>query len=178
VRESLERLSQEGYVRHVANRGYFVAEIDAQEVRDLYQTREALENYALKQLFARGVSSGLRARLDEINARYRRLCLESLSRERLLVDRDFHLALAADTGNLHLCRTLAGIFDRLILKRRVEGYHDTRGLVPYQDHVKLLEAIYAGNAKLAEQVLHDHIQSACTRFLAYLDAAAEPMIGR
>jgi DNA-binding GntR family transcriptional regulator len=42
VRESLERLYQEGYVTRILNRGYFVAEINEQEVRVLYQTREAL----------------------------------------------------------------------------------------------------------------------------------------
>ena len=175
VRESLERLSQEGYVTHVANRGYFVAEIDSREVRDLYQTREALEVYALKQVLARGITRELRKKLDQINAHYKRLCLDSLSRERLLVDRDFHLTLAGECGNLHLARTLAGIFDRLILKRRVEGYHDTRGLAPYQDHVKLLDALYAGKAAAAEQVLLHHIQSACTRFLGYLDEGTEPL---
>ena len=38
VRASLERLYQEGYVIHILNRGYFVAEINEQEVRELYQT--------------------------------------------------------------------------------------------------------------------------------------------
>ncbi len=175
VRESLERLSQEGYVTHVANRGYFVAEIDSQEVRDLYQTREALEVYALKQMLARGVTRDLRKKLDQVNAHYKRLCLDSLSRERLLVDRDFHLTLAGGSGNLHLARTLAGIFDRLILKRRVEGFHDTRGLAPYQDHVRLLDALYSGEAAAAEQVLTNHIQSACTRFLGYLDTGTAPL---
>ena len=136
VRESLERLYQEGYVKRVRNRGYFVAEMDTQA----------------------------------INARYRTLCQQNLSRERLMVDREFHLALADLAGNGFLSRTLAGIFDRLILKRRVEGYHDTRGLKPHDDHVRLLAALGKGDGGLAQRQLREHISSACTRLTEYLQA--------
>lgn len=170
VRESLERLYQEGYVTRVQNRGYFVAEMDTQEVSELYQTREALELYALQQVLAKGISAQSLKVIQAINARYRTLCQQNLSRERLMVDREFHLALADLAGNGFLSRTLAGIFDRLILKRRVEGYHDTRGLKPHDDHVRLLAVLGKGDDGLAQRLLRDHISSACTRLTEYLQA--------
>ncbi len=170
VRESLERLYQEGYVKRVQNRGYFVAEMDTQEVSELYQTREALELYALQQVLVTGISAQSLKAIQAINARYRTLCQQNLSRERLMVDREFHLALADLAGNGFLSRTLAGIFDRLILKRRVEGYHDTRGLKPHDDHVRLLAALGKGDAAMAQRILRDHISSACTRLTEYLQA--------
>ncbi len=169
VRESLERLFQEGYVTRIANRGYFVAEIEIEEVDELYQTREALELYALDRLMDSGLSTKQLQSLKEINRRYKALCLENLSRERLLVDREFHLSVAQHAGNAYLHRTLGTIFDRLILKRRVEGFHDTRGIEPYSDHVKLLAAIAAGDRRTAQQVLRNHIKGACSRFIVYLD---------
>jgi len=170
VRESLERLYQEGYVTRVANRGYFVADIDVNEVRELYETREALELYSLGHVMQQEGSFVQAAlpRLEEINARYRVMCLESLSRERLLVDREFHLALAALSGNGYLQRTLSAIFDRLILKRRIEGFHDTRGLVPYEDHVRIIDALRKGDGPAAHELLSHHIQDACRRFTLYL----------
>ena len=170
VRESLERLYQEGYVKRVPNRGYFVAEMDAREVGELYQTREALELHALQQVMAKGISAKSLKAVQAINARYRTLCQESLSRERLMVDREFHLALADLAGNTFLSRTLAGIFDRLILKRRVEGYHDPRGLKPHDDHVRLLAALGKPDAARAQAQLREHISSACNRFTEYLQA--------
>lgn len=172
VRESLERLYQEGYVTRVPNRGYFVAEMDSQEANELYQTREALEVFALRAVLAKGVTARALKPVHEINARYRKLCLQSLSRERLLVDREFHLALAGLSGNAYLCRTLGGIFDRLILKRRVEGFHDTRGIEPYKDHVRLLEAIARDEVEQAQAILHEHISSACARLTHYLQATS------
>jgi DNA-binding FadR family transcriptional regulator len=99
--------------------------------------------------------------------------MENLSRERLMVDREFHLALAAQSENRHLHRTLAAVFDRLILKRRVEGYHDLRGMEPYEDHVRILAAIVQKEDKAAQQLLHQHIEGACTRFTQYLEPDRE-----
>ncbi len=171
VRESLERLYQEGYVTRIPNRGFFVAEIDAQEVRQLYQTREALEVYGLQRVLQSGMPAAAMKRLKAINAQYRVLCLQNLSRDRLLVDREFHVTLAEQSGNKHLSRTLAGIFERLILKRRVEGFHDLRGIEPYQDHVRILAAIEGRDEKEALRLLRAHIDGACTRFLQYMDGA-------
>ncbi|MFT4437131.1 GntR family transcriptional regulator [Caballeronia sp. 15715] len=176
VRESLERLYQEGYVTRIVNRGFFVAEIDVHELRDLYQTREALELYALRRVLEGGISGAAATRLESINAHYHALCMENLSRERLLVDRDFHLLLAEQAGNRYLCDTLSAIFERLILKRRVEGFHDLRGIQPYEDHARILEAVVERDSKTAEDVMHQHIEGACNRFIRYLEPGATPAV--
>jgi DNA-binding GntR family transcriptional regulator len=176
VRESLERLYQEGYVTRILNRGYFVAEINEQEVRELYQTREALESFALGLTLQRGISARDLKPVQAVNTRYAALCKESLSHERVLVDKEFHLRLASLGGNSHLVRTLEGIFDRIILKRRVEGYHDTRGLTPHEDHVRLLDALAKGDAARAHTLLHAHIDSACVRLLQYLGTGAASQV--
>ncbi len=168
VRESLERLYQEGFVVRVPNRGYYVAEISASEAQQLYETREALEVYVLRGLLERGISEENLAMLEGINRQYHALIGGELTRQRLLVDRDFHLALAGISGNQYLCRTLASIFERLILKRRVDGYQDT-GHAPYNEHVALLEQLRSGNARLAERSLSGHIVGARKRLLTYLD---------
>ena len=177
VRESLERLYQEGYVTRIANRGYYVAEIEHGEVIELYQTREALEVFALDLILKRGLNSrngAAIAEIETINRRYGVLCRqELLSRERLQVDREFHLALARWAGNVFLCRSLNAIFDRLMLKRRVEGFHGRHGSEPHADHLKLLAAIVAGDKRGARQVLRAHIQGASTRFVSYLAADTE-----
>lgn len=175
VRESLERLYQEGYVTRVANRGHFVAEIDAREVRELYETREALETHALQLLFRKGLTAAATQRLDELNERYKTMCEDRLTRERLLLDRDFHMALAEEAGNQFLLKTLGGVFDRLILKRRIEGFQDLRGVEPYQEHVRILTAIGNGDEAAVQRLLRDHIGHACARFIHYLEVEQGPV---
>ena len=172
VREALERLYQEGFVIRVVNRGYYVAEISAAEARELYETREALEVYELRRTLERGITAADIAMLDAINERYHALIGGELTRQRLLIDRDFHLALAGISGNQYLCRMLASIFERLILKRRVDGYHDT-GTTPYAEHVALLDGLRSGNASAAQRALAGHIGGARTRLLSYIDTLNE-----
>ena len=49
LREACGKRSQEGYVRHVQNRGYFVSDFSRKEVEDLLEIREALEVHALRR---------------------------------------------------------------------------------------------------------------------------------
>src|SRR5260221_6721083 len=58
VREALERLYQEGYAGRRPRRGYFVAEFDVGNIRDLYGTREALEIFAYDSCCAAGFRHG------------------------------------------------------------------------------------------------------------------------
>jgi len=168
VRESLERLYQEGYVSRVVNRGHYVAEINSGEVRDLYETREALETFAVQLLFAKGRTESAAQRLILINTDYRKTCEAKLTRERLQLDREFHLTLAGETGNKHLVKMLAGVFDRLILKRRIEGFQDLRGMDPYNEHVRLISALGNEDKAAALGVLNTHIGSSCERFDQFL----------
>ena len=169
VRESLERLYQEGYVSRIANRGHYVAEINSADVRDLYETREALETFAVQLLFAKGKVEVAAKRLGAINKEYRKTCEAKLTRERLQLDREFHLALAGETGNDYLVKMLAGVFDRLILKRRIEGFQDLRGMDPYNEHVRLVSALGKKDQAAALAVLNSHIGSSCERFANYLE---------
>jgi DNA-binding GntR family transcriptional regulator len=168
VREALERLLQEGYVFRLPRRGFFVAETSDDDTHDYYQTREALELHQLERLFERGITEDDLRQLRTINERYSILIRQNLTYERMLVDRDFHLALAGLTGNAYLVSMLAGIFERLILKRRIAGMSDTRGLAVYEDHVSLLGALEKGQKSRARKILSQHIRGARERLLSHL----------
>jgi GntR family transcriptional regulator, rspAB operon transcriptional repressor len=83
VRESLERLYQEGFVTRIPRRGFFVAEIDEDEARELYEMREALELFALRRVAARGLTAADLRRLESFNQRYRELLRDDATRERM-----------------------------------------------------------------------------------------------
>lgn len=168
VRESLERLYQEGYVTRIANRGFFVAEIDSTEARELYETREALEAFVLHEAMRRGIPQAMLKELKSINRKYKELIQKNITQERLQMDRLFHLTLAGATSNRYLCGVLAAIFDRVILKRRVEGFHE-QGLGPWREHCLILDAIEDSKAELSIEALRLHIRSACTRLVTHLD---------
>jgi len=172
VRESLERLYQEGFVTRVPRRGFFVAEIDEDEARELYEMREALELFALRRVLARGLTAADLRKLDSFNVRYHELVRDGMTRERMLVDRDWHLALASLANNRVLLRSLEGVFERLILKIRVEGYRTVRGEEALREHLEMMKALRAEDAGRAEQLLCDHIQGARRRLSSHLGELA------
>ncbi|MYZ50308.1 GntR family transcriptional regulator [Propylenella binzhouense] len=168
VREALERLRQEGYVRHVPRRGFFVSEIGEAEARDLYGVREALELHALRTIFAEAGKVET-APLRAINLRYRQAVTDRTAKTRLQVDAEFHLALAGQAGNSHLVQLLAGIFERIALKMRTETYELRLGEEAVAEHEALLDAFERGDPQQADERLRAHIGSARARLLRQME---------
>lgn len=168
VREALERLYQEGFVTRKPRRGFYVAEIDEEEARELYELREALEIFALRRTMVRGLKAVDLRRLDALNQQYKDLVRHDKTRERMIVDRDWHLALASLADNRALLRSLEAVFERLILKIRVDGYQTVRGEEALQEHLQMMRALRAEDGAEAERLLAEHIQGARRRLVGHL----------
>lgn len=169
VREALERLCQEGYAGRRPRRGYFVAELGTSDVQPLYETREALEAFALQRAFEMGFSRTHLNELKKINKRYAALFREGITRERLQIDQEFHIQLASCCNNPVLSGMLISIFEKINLKRRLDGAGLQIGDGPLKDHQALLTAIEANQSEAAEKILRQHIRQACGRFLKHLE---------
>lgn len=177
VREALERLYQEGFVTRLPRRGFYVAEIDEEEAAELYGLREALETYALRLTLARGIRPAELRLLDQINRRYRSLLRPDAMRDRMIVDRDWHLALAGLAGNRALMRSLHAVFERLILKIRTDGYRTVRGEEALREHVQMMKALRQTDRAQAESLLADHIRSARRRLSGHLQELSVQRLG-
>jgi DNA-binding GntR family transcriptional regulator len=169
VREALERLQQESFIVRVPRRGCFVSEITAGEARELYGVREALELYALRQTAAIGLTPANIRALEGVLRKYAALVKDNVMRERLQVDRDFHLTLAAIPGNRALSDMLEAVYERIFLKIRTEGFRTTRGAEGYEEHVALLKALKKADFTKAEKMLAKHITQGRNRLLAHIE---------
>jgi len=171
VSQALERLYQEGYVIQVPDRGYFVVEINAREARDLYHMRVAMETYALQVSMADGIKESDLSELRALQSAYRDCVQDNSILERILADQDFHLHLASLAGNEYLLNTLRSVFDRLNLKRRVEGYWvggGRRGSVGLLEHEAIIDAIEGRDTGKAQSLLKNHIWGAWVHFEAHM----------
>jgi len=161
VREALERLYQEGFVTRLPRRGFYVAEMTGDEALELYGAREALEIHALRETLGRGpLSEAVLQQLAALVGRYYDLLQARVVKERVVTDVNFHLHLASQAGNRYLVRLLMQTFERLTLKRRVEGYRSDRGAQASHEHKELLTALMAGDLPAAEAALRTHIRAA------------------
>lgn len=158
VREALGRLTEEGFVGRVPHRGYFVPEITEEEARELFELRECLELYsverAIKQSTAKDLEE-LRAILDF----YRDAVFQGISRRMFLVDQNFHLKIADIGGGSALKRMLTTIFEKIIMKRRMEGISPLSGLESYRRHLRIFTAIKNRDLNEAREQIREHVQA-------------------
>src|SRR6266496_6056881 len=173
VREALTRLVQEGYVSFLPNRGFTCKEIRLQEADELYQLREALEAFAVEKAVENLTEATFTELSGKINA-YGKDVQKRFTRDRLVYDQDVHLEIARLSGNETLTKTLAQVFERIILKRRTDGLYDpARGITAHQEHLRLFEAMKQRDVQQAVTIIRSHIRAGKDNVLADLKQRQE-----
>lgn len=151
LREALIVLEEEGLVRSVPNKGFVVVKADAELVRETYPILAALERLAL-------LLSGdrLAEALPDLERINRELAAETVSERQYALDAAFHERLTRDCGNPRLLKLLE---THRANARRFDGAH-RRGTADRdgscRQHREIIEAVRAGNAVQAAQLLEEH----------------------
>jgi DNA-binding GntR family transcriptional regulator len=166
LREALFKLEREGFVVHQPNRGYFVAEITADEARELFEAREAIETYAVTVGIPRASEADLRA-LSQATENYGR-AVDKPERDRFLEDKRLHLSLVALAGNQLLLRMLEQIFDRIIMKLRISELPRERGPAAHKEHQAILAAVTRRDPEKTTRLLRAHLATSKGYILAFL----------
>ena len=173
MREALTRLVQEGYVSLLPNRGFTCKEIRLQEADELYELREALEAFAVEKAIENLTQATSRELSAKMNL-YGHDVQKRFTRERLIYDQEVHLEIARLSGNETLVKTLAQVFERIILKRRTDGLYDpARGVTAHQEHLRLLQAMKRRNTPEAVKIIRAHIRAGKHNVLADLKQRQE-----
>jgi DNA-binding GntR family transcriptional regulator len=71
--------------------------------------------------------------------------------------RDFHLAIERATGNVHIERTVAPLRHRTELVFSVLA--DSRGMLSWDEHQKIRDALAAGDPVAAQEATANHMRS-------------------
>lgn len=156
---ALNRLEQEGFVISEPNVGYAVKPIDAKEIFDSYEVREALEIKALEKALVSATDEQM-ANLEE---KYRTLDEyrpHRYDRKKLMLDCEFHLQIAIMSGNDVLRYLLRRNFEHIILRTRLDNYDPDRMHVSAREHRDLLKTIKARDVLKGTELLGQHIRNA------------------
>ncbi|WP_328796341.1 GntR family transcriptional regulator [Halosaccharopolyspora lacisalsi] len=158
VREALRHLQQEGLVAPGARGMLRVRSLSAEEVRELFRVREALEGLAVAELVA---SPKRPDAVAELNGAVDKLDDASVDlAERLEADLAFHALLCELSGNsmlLDTWRHLEGPIRVVVMSTNSE-----QRSVPMSaaHHRPIIEAIECGDAEAAVAVLKEHMAAA------------------
>lgn len=160
----LERLTAAGLLRRTAHRAAVVPEFDAEEIKDLFIGREAVERAAVLRL------AKTRKAPEEAYRAHRMIEAAAADRDygqQTEADIIFHTALVAAVGSSRLTRMHELIMGEVQLT--MGQYKAHRTIAPEQvvaEHAAIIDGIVAGSARKAEKALIEHLEAAQQRLLA------------
>jgi DNA-binding GntR family transcriptional regulator len=155
VRESLQRLASEGLVRG-GRHGWVVHEHTLDEIREIYETRSALEGYAAR-LAAERLSDEDVERIAAIHDE----ADPAMSREELVeVNARFHDAILDGCGNRRLLDLIARNREFYFNRRLALNYTGGHVHESLTGHERILDALRRRDGDAAEEQTRQHILDA------------------
>jgi DNA-binding GntR family transcriptional regulator len=157
VREALAKLERDRLVRVVPKKGAFVRSASPEEIRELYEIREALEALVVR-LAARHVAE---ADLVDFDRRFRELRARGAAvtaTEVRALGEEFHQYLAQRAGNAKLLEFLALIREQIqsVWTMSILAPRRVQGLV--REHLAIVDALRRGEGARAERLMVQHVR--------------------
>jgi DNA-binding GntR family transcriptional regulator len=173
VREALAALEQEGQVTYLPRRGYFVTELDAGQVREIYELRGLLEERAARRALPL-LGEEATGRID-LAARE---CADAAAAGdvagELEANRRFHFAILDSPDQVHTLRLIRLLWDSTETYRALYYSSPQAREESLRAHERILAALGDRDADRLVAELAEHRRVALTRLEAILPAQPEP----
>lgn len=170
VREALRRLEAEGLVVLQPYRGALVAELSAQELREIYEIRIALETLALRV----GVPMMGPDRLRTMEGVLRRLDDELDGGAWVALNAEFHSLLYEACERDLLLETIQNLRNKSDRYLRLFAARRDRTAQAQEEHWAIFDACRRGEAEEAESLLARHLKSTIVSLSATLGQQGAP----
>jgi len=171
IREAMKQLDAEGLLEQNQNGGMVVAQLEREDIIELYELREALEVYSVGRVASFPLRPADRDRLQfmldqllvlkqELHERKMPELDEEQNRRFIESDLGFHALLMSITGNsriqkiLHDTRLLIRVF---AIRRRGHTADELQSI--YDHHQQILNSVAAKNSDAAMKAMSAHIQT-------------------
>jgi DNA-binding GntR family transcriptional regulator len=159
VREALSRLCEEGLVVADPGRGFIIAPISLNTVRNMFEVRRLLEGSAAEGAAARATDEEI-ARMCELAIYEYRPGDQESYRLALTRNVEFHVAVANGTHNgllVGLVRNCLTLFDRVLsLGANFQSFHEPSS----PEHIRIANAIKARDAQASRAAAEHHVERA------------------
>ena len=156
LREAMNRLVTEGLLTVVPNQGFSCRKLSASEIASLYEVRADLEAAGARAAALRAK----RGELEELDTYWSKVAAaqDTTPIETLVArDEEFHLRLAALSGNRERVRLLENINARIHFVRRINLETPERLKESFAEHAAILERLLEGDGDGAAEVIRSHL---------------------
>ena len=156
VREALLRLEQEGILEISGRSGFTIRQINATEVGQIYQAREAVEGYAAR-LVSEAANPAQYLRIGKVILREEKLSSQNVE-DYFHANKRIHRAIVEETGNRYMMEQFDGIWNRSISFRLFAAIDTVNLTKSLAEHHVLLDAIKSGTPDQAQRAMILHIR--------------------
>lgn len=171
VRESLQRLAVDGLVVP-ARRGWVVRELALDEIREIYEVREALEGRAAALAAERATAQERESILGLVAHRHVSPGENRTGGAKMVYDNDaFHTAVINACGNRRLVGQIERNVDYYYNVQVASLYNDAELATSLQQHSEIARAIANGDPETAELIMRRHIRDALAVILEHSSPA-------
>jgi DNA-binding GntR family transcriptional regulator len=171
LRETLNRLTSEGFVSAAEQRGFFVSPVSADDLNEIANLRVLLECHALRESLQKGDDDW---EADVAGAYHKLSTAEALMKARNDADLEtwkeydwqFHLSLIRACNSTNLLGLHATLFGKYLRYQILVLTY--RGEVAREEHKALFDAALARDGDAATKLLTQHIMNGLTHTLEYM----------
>ena len=161
IREALNRIEHEGFIRILPKKGIYVTDILLNDVLQIFQARLELEPIALR------MSGQILPEKDLLYFQERYLEDDPDIRTGFRMDTAMHLFIIEHCGNRFIIDTMRKVFDentRVIISSKQNQYkiHDAR-----MEHLEVINLLIARDIDKAQHAMFEHIESCKKAALDY-----------
>jgi len=168
VREALDQLDREGFLKITPGAGARIAELSLKDVLDIYDILIVLEGSAAR-LACPHINDEQIAKLEEYDFLFQEARKKGDEELLFQLNLRFHWLITEATDNRHL------IDMRLCFRRLIDSISRIFPQIPEQievtigEHRQILDALKARNPSLAEFTMREHLEGAKHKLKEYLD---------
>lgn len=154
VREAINQLAAEGFVRQVPRKGVFAVDFTLDEILDIAETRMVVEAQAAR-LCCRRVSDAQIAEMERILELYRKALFEQGRIKANIYDGMLHKMLGEASGSPLLKKYVYELEDLIVIARKMSCYcaatYDPQKSV--EQHAAIVDAVRRGDEDAAAEAV-------------------------
>ncbi len=156
IREAIRKLEKEGLVTIEPRRGAYASQISTDDMVEILEVRQTMEGFAA-QVAAEKIDAERLKEIQETEAAYREAVESGNTQGMIFYDSKFHRLIVEASRNKTLMQ-MTETLQELSLRFRYLYYDDfKRAKKMPEEHVRIIEAIKAGDSEGAKNAVDIHI---------------------
>lgn len=169
VKAALTALEREGFLVLHPHRGFFVPEVNREDMQELYELREVLDGIAARRVAALPSRATLVERLTSLVAAQTAAVAQRDLTGYGDLDVQFHQEILEASGNGRLRHVAENMIGQLRLGRATSARVPGRPSAALSEHEEIVAAIAAGQPQQAERLARRHVRKSASALDRHLN---------